>query len=158
MQVRAAGMADLPFVLGLAPRLAAFGLPAWRAEAHVVEAEQRALARALEAGSPDGPVILAEDTDGSRLGFAYLERRTDYFTGREHAHISVLAVSHAAEGRGVGRALVDAAEDWARGHGDPFITLNVFSQNIRARAMYERLGYGPETLRYVKPLAGDRTP
>jgi ribosomal protein S18 acetylase RimI-like enzyme len=158
MQVRAAGMADLPFVLGLAPRLAAFGLPPWRAETHVVEAERRALARALEAASPDGPVILAEDADGSRLGFAYLERQTDYFTGREHTHVSVLAVAHTAEGRGVGRALLDAAEAWARRHGDPFITLNVFSQNTRARAVYERLGYGPETLRYVKPLDRDRAP
>jgi hypothetical protein len=28
----------------------------------------------------------------------------------------------------------------------------VFAQNTRARAVYERLGYGPETIRYVKPL------
>jgi GNAT superfamily N-acetyltransferase len=156
MRIRPAGMADLPFVLGLAPRLATFGLPSWRAEGHVVEAEGRALTRALEHASPDRPVVIAEDTDGSRVGFAYLERQTDYFTGREHTHIAVLAVADAAEGRGVGRALVAAAEDWARRHGDPFITLNVFAGNTRARAVYERLGYGAETLHYVKPLDQNR--
>jgi len=152
VRIRAAGTADLPFVLSLAPRLAELGLPPWRTAAHVVEAERRALSRALAGGSPDGPVLLAEDADRSPLGFAYLETQTDYFTGRAHAHVAVLAVADGAQGRGVGRALLDAAEAWARRRGDPFITLNVFAQNTRARTVYERLGYGPETLRYVKPL------
>jgi GNAT superfamily N-acetyltransferase len=56
------------------------------------------------------------------------------------------------EGRGVGRLLLGTAEAWARDRGHPFITLNVFAQNTRARALYERVGFGPETLRYVKPL------
>jgi ribosomal protein S18 acetylase RimI-like enzyme len=48
--------------------------------------------------------------------------------------------------------LLATAEAWARDRGHPFITLNVFAQNTRARALYERVGFGPETLRYVKPL------
>jgi RimJ/RimL family protein N-acetyltransferase len=32
------------------------------------------------------------------------------------------------------------------------LTLNVFAGNARARGVYERLGYAPETLRYVKAL------
>ncbi|HSB54337.1 MAG TPA: GNAT family N-acetyltransferase [Gemmatimonadales bacterium] len=158
VRLRTAGTADLPFVLSLAPRLAEFGLPPWRAPGDVVEAERRALSRALEAGSPDAPVLLAEDADGSALGFAYLETQTDYFTGRPHAHIAVLAVAERAQGRGVGRALLRAAEEWARRRGDPFISLNVFAQNTRARTVYEHLGYGPETLRYVKALERDAAP
>ena len=87
-----------------------------------------------------------------------METQTDYFTGRPHAHVAVLAVADHAQGQGVGRALLDAAETWARRRGDSFITLNVFVQNERARAVYERLGYGPETLRYVKPLEQDAAP
>jgi GNAT superfamily N-acetyltransferase len=158
VRLRAAGTADLPFVLSLAPRLAEFGLPSWRTMAQVVEAERRALSCAVEGGSPDAPVLLAEDAGGAPLGFAYLETQTDYFTGRPHAHVAVLAVADGAQGRGVGRALLDAAEAWARGRGDPFITVNVFARNTRARAVYERLGYGPETLRYVKPLEQDAPP
>ena len=158
VRLRAAGAADLPFMLSLAPRLAEFGLPPWRTAAQVVEAERRALSRALEDGSPDAPVLLAEEADGLPLGFVYVETQTDYFTGRAHAHVAILAIADQAEGRGVGRALLDAAEAWARRRGDPFITLNVFARNARARAVYERLGYGPETLRYVKPLEQDAAP
>lgn len=155
VRLRAAGAADLPFMLSLAPRLAGFGLPPWRTAAQVVEAEGRALSRALEVGSPDAPVLLAEDPDGAPLGFAYLETQTDYFTGRAHTHVAVLAVAEHAQDRGVARALLAAAEAWARRRGDPFITLNVFARNDRARAVYERLGYESETLRYVKPLEQD---
>jgi GNAT superfamily N-acetyltransferase len=61
-------------------------------------------------------------------------------------------VSSSAEGHGAGRALVEAAEEWARFEGLELITLNVFANNQRARSVYERLGYAPETLHYVKPL------
>ena len=47
LRLRAAGAADLPFMLSLAPRLAEFGLPPWRTAAQVVAAERRALTRAL---------------------------------------------------------------------------------------------------------------
>ncbi len=156
-RLRPARPADLPFLLSLAPRLAESGVPPWRAPAHVVEAEQRALTRALEAGSPDAPILIAE-ADGAPLGFVYLETHVDFFTGRSHAHVAVLAVADAAQGHGVGPALLGAAEDWARGRGHPFISLNVFTENARARHVYERLGYGPETLRYVKPLEEGAVP
>lgn len=152
LHLRPARPADLPFLLSLAPRLAEFGVPPWRTRAQVVDAERRALTGAIEAGSPDAPILVAQETDGAPLGFVYLETHTDFFTRRSHTHISVLAVADAAQGLGVGRALLEAAEDWARDRGHPFVSLNVFTENTHARAVYERFGYGPETLRYVKPL------
>jgi ribosomal protein S18 acetylase RimI-like enzyme len=64
----------------------------------------------------------------------------------------VLAVDPGAQGRGVARALVDAAESWARAQGSRRISLNVWVQNERARGLYEHLGYGPETMHYLKEL------
>jgi GNAT superfamily N-acetyltransferase len=64
----------------------------------------------------------------------------------------MIAVVAAAEGRGAGRALLRAAEDWARAHGYRRLTLNVFAGNQRARRAYDRAGFAVETLRYVKPL------
>jgi GNAT superfamily N-acetyltransferase len=144
--------------MSLADRLAEFPMPSWRTGAQVIDAERAALARALQVASPEAPILVAEDTAGQLLGFVYLETHQDYFTGRAHTHISILVVAGAAEGKGVGRSLLRAAEGWARDRGHPLITLNVFEQNARARALYERLEYGPETLRYVKPLdrPGDR--
>jgi GNAT superfamily N-acetyltransferase len=151
-RIRPARAGDLPVLLALASRLADFPVPPWRTGLQVIEAERATLTRALQAASPDAPLLLAEDAAGRALGFVYLETHADYFTGRPHAHVSILAVAAAAEGHGVGRALLAAADDWARRRKHPFITLNVFAQNARARAVYEQLGYGPETIRYVKPL------
>jgi ribosomal protein S18 acetylase RimI-like enzyme len=64
----------------------------------------------------------------------------------------MLAVAPEAEGRGVGRALMARAEEWARDNRLPHLTLNVFATNGRARALYERLGYRPDTVKYLKPL------
>ena len=76
---------------------------------------------------------------------------SDFF-GRRHAHLSVIATSAAAEGKGVGRALMQFADDWARDRELPFITLNVFAANARARRLYEKSGYSVELLKYGKRL------
>jgi RimJ/RimL family protein N-acetyltransferase len=44
------------------------------------------------------------------------------------------------------------AESWAREQGMAMLTLNVFDGNARARRVYERNGFAPETLRYVKAV------
>jgi ribosomal protein S18 acetylase RimI-like enzyme len=96
---------------------------------------------------------MAESPEGERLGFIHLQTQTDYFRGQAYTHIAILAVDRSGEGTGVGRALIEAAEERARGRGDPFVTLNVFDRNAHARAVYERLGYAAEIVRYVKPLS-----
>jgi ribosomal protein S18 acetylase RimI-like enzyme len=147
-----AQLSDLPFILGITPRLAqGFELPPWRTAREVVEAESATVREALRPGAEPGAVLVAEGTDGLLGGYVHVHQETDYY-GRSLAHIEILAVSQAAEGRGAGRALVEAAEQWARSAGLHLVTLNVFATNQRARALYERLGYLPETLHYVKPL------
>jgi ribosomal protein S18 acetylase RimI-like enzyme len=64
----------------------------------------------------------------------------------------VLAVSDEAEGRGVGSALLDACESWARARGSDRLTLHAMVANTRARTLYERRGYVGELVRYVKML------
>jgi len=151
-RVRAARPSDCTFILGITPRLAqGFELPPWRTKREVVEAESATVEKALRPGTEREALLIAEDADGEPGGYVHVNVETDYF-GRTHAHIEILAVSSAAEGRGAGRTLVEAAEGWARSEGLDLITLNVFANNQRARALYQRLGYIPETLHYVKPL------
>ncbi len=83
---------------------------------------------------------------------AYLVTLVDYFNERPHAHLSVLAVEKAAEGKGVGSALLAACEQWARSKGSDRLTLSALVTNARARALYERKGFGGEYIRYVLPL------
>lgn len=152
-QVRPARTQDREFILSLTPRLAeGFPLPAWRTPEEVVRAEAEALIAALDHPLDEASLLLAERSEGQLGGFVYVQRQVDYFRRRPHAHVAILTVSAQAEGQGAGRALLEAAEAWARAQGLEMITLHVFAENHRARAVYERLGYAPETLRYVKPL------
>jgi ribosomal-protein-alanine N-acetyltransferase len=76
----------------------------------------------------------------------------DYFSGEKHGYIADLAVSRSSEGRGVGRILLEAAEDWACANGYRLLTLYVFSVNARAQRVYERHGFQPELVKYVKVI------
>jgi GNAT superfamily N-acetyltransferase len=152
MKIRPAVPADRAFVLRAAQRLASFEPPPWRPAQEIVEGERRTL-RAFFEAPPDGSSLLvAESEDGEGQGFVYLERLHDYFTLEAHGHVGILVVIQAAAGRGVGSALMRAAEAWAREQGYRKLTLTVFEANEAARAVYDHLGYAPETLRYVKIL------
>jgi GNAT superfamily N-acetyltransferase len=150
VSVRQAAPDDRAFVLETVKRLAAFDVPAWRSGDEICEGEARTL-RAWFEGSVEGTLLVAERAH-DRLGFIFLERHTDYFTHEEHGHVGILAVTSPAEGTGAGRALLEAGEAWARNRGYRRLTLNVFSGNRRARAVYDRLGFAVETVRYTKSL------
>jgi GNAT superfamily N-acetyltransferase len=149
--IRGGTAADRDFVVETARRFAAFGPPRWRTAAELVAGEVRCLDSFFDGGMRGSALLIAEQ-DGRSAGFAFLEHATDYFTGERHGHLGMIAVVAGAEGRGLGAALMGAAEHWARAQGYSRLTLNVFEGNTRARRAYERAGFEVETLRYVKPL------
>jgi GNAT superfamily N-acetyltransferase len=152
IHIRPATLADRDFVLGLVPRLRAFGPPPLRPAEALDDAEVRALSRAFEA-LPEGAVLfVAEHPREGAVGAAYAETASDYFTQEKHGHLAILMVAEAGEGKGAGRALLAAVESWSAGQGHRFLTLNVFAGNSRARAVYERAGYAQDTVRYLKEL------
>ena len=65
-----------------------------------------------------------------------------------------IAVDEDWRGRGIGTALLHAAEDWARDRGFDTLELDVADPNRDARRLYERLGYGLVAHTLVKPLGG----
>jgi GNAT superfamily N-acetyltransferase len=151
IRVRPARGADRAFVLDTAARLADFGPPAWRSPEELVEGEARTLRDFFE--SPDdGSTLLIAEAGERRVGFALVEELRDYFTLERHGHVGILAVTAGAEGRGVGGALLRAAEAWARDRGFRTLTLNVFSGNRHARAVYEHMGFEEDTVKYVKQI------
>jgi len=152
VHVRPAAAADRPFILGVVPRLRAFGVPPLRPPDALDGAERRALERALETPKEDAILLVAELDGVGPAGVAYAEAAVDYFTGERHGHLAIIAVAEAGEGRGVGRALLQAVEQWGTQRGYRFLTLNVFAENVRARHVYERAGFAPDTIRYFKEL------
>ena len=150
--VRSAVATDRAPVLALVPRLRAFGPPALHAPEALDAGERRTLDRYFEAPPNHSRLFVAEGADGTVLGAAYAERAVDYFTLEAHGHLGILAVAANAEGRGIGRALLESVERWAHAQGYRFVTLNVFATNARAVSVYESAGYRSDTVRYVKEL------
>jgi ribosomal protein S18 acetylase RimI-like enzyme len=149
--IRSARSADRAFLATLADRLADFDRPEWRSHAEIAEGDRRALHEALDDPRPGTELFIAE-LDGAAAGCLLLWTLEDYFSQRWHAHVSVIAVTKAAEGQGVARAMMTHAEQWARARGHQAITLSVFEGNARARALYERVGYATEMRRMIKRL------
>jgi ribosomal protein S18 acetylase RimI-like enzyme len=66
--------------------------------------------------------------------------------------LEVIVVRDDAEGQGIGKALIGVIERAVQERGARSVTLHVFATNTRARAVYERLGYSGELIRYIKHL------
>ncbi len=150
LKIRPATSADAPLLAGLAARLASFPLPPWRTPDSIANADAGAMMEAIEEGSDDNQVVIAE-RDGVPVGCLHILLMKDFF-GVSHGHISVLATTVDAEGTGVGRTLIDYAEQWTRRRGLSLMTLNVFAGNERARRFYDRSGFEVEMLKYAKRI------
>ena len=147
--VRVARAGDEEFVLALSPRFAETRAP-WRTAAEVEAGTRRWLERVLQRPRDDEVLLVAEDGAGSRAGFLYAYTEPDFFTREPHAHISEIAVVE--DGGGAGRALMLAAEAWARERGHTYVSLHVNARNERGLRFYERLGYDLEWRRMNKRL------
>jgi GNAT superfamily N-acetyltransferase len=92
--------------------------------------------------SPVHDVLVADDeADDARLrGFVGVERRLMIESG-ERVEIVGLVVDAGARRGGVGRALVAAAEAWARAHGLDTVFLRSNVVRPEAHPFYEGLGY-----------------
>jgi GNAT superfamily N-acetyltransferase len=152
VRVRDSRPDDREFIISLVPELLAFGPPPWREVRQMTSVDIRVVGDAVDGRSPGSNVLVAEDELGGRLGFIHLTEENDYYAGA-CGHIGDVVVARAARGRGVGAALLAAGEQWARRRGYRLLSLNVFVDNTEARALYERSGYAPETVRHVKVLA-----
>ncbi len=153
IRVRNAHARDLEAMLALVPRLRDFGPDALRPIEDLDRAEQATLTNAARALPEDALLVVAERTGHSEVaGVAYAETVTDYFTRERHGHLAILIVASDMEGQGVGRALLDAVDHWCSIRHYRLLTLNVFAANVRARQVYERAGFRPDTVRYVKEI------
>ncbi|MGA8533852.1 MAG: GNAT family N-acetyltransferase [Candidatus Tumulicola sp.] len=151
LRVRAAGAADAAFVADLGKRTAASSLSSIRpAPPQSVES---ALERLLETVEAQSHLALVAECDGARAGFVLLlDGLPDDVTSIPQGFVAYMAVEPSLRGRGVGSALVIAAEDEARRRGLPYMALMVTEENAAARSLYERAGYRTERRLLSKAL------
>ena len=86
---------------------------------------------------PTAETIVAEDGEGRLLGYAMLLFRK----GTGLARLYSIAVAPAAKGLGVGRKLLEKAEEAAVRHDRFLLRLEVREDNIAAISLYRRPGY-----------------
>lgn len=90
----------------------------------------------------DDGLFLIADEDGEYVGQTMVLRQSKYAEVRAAADPAEINALHAfVPGKGVGTALIRAAEAIAVQWRRPAIGLGVGLDNSRARGLYERLGY-----------------
>ncbi len=89
---------------------------------------------------PDYFIAVADNADGPLLGWIGAEYRVLLELGAE-IEIVGLVVRRETRRSGVGKALLAAAEDWARGHGLESIRVRSNVARPDSHPFYERMGY-----------------
>jgi len=141
--IRNARNYDAPAIAELGAQL---GYPATR--------QQIATRLAGIESEPASRVFVAENNEGKVIGWLHVAARSQ-LTEDACAEILGLVVDESARGGGIGLALVNAAESWARARGCVHIRVRSRSERERAHRFYERAGYARNKVQLVlrKPLA-----
>ena len=109
----------------------------WTTEADLLDGQ-----RIDEAGMtdmlalPHATILLCQNEVGQLLGSFHVQAKGPLL------YLSMLAVEPAGQGRGVGRFLLGAAENYGRQHGCTLSRMTVISVRAELLAYYERQGYG----------------
>ena len=144
VEIRAAEPADAAALVALATAVGSEPQGWLLADSHWRSvADERRYVRALRR-HPDGALMVADDA-GTVVGRLSLVR--DPHPSSAHVADLGLMVAASHRRRGIGRALLAAAEKWARGSGVSKLELHVFPHNEAAIALYEGFGYEREGYR-----------
>jgi GNAT superfamily N-acetyltransferase len=100
---------------------------------------------------PSYCTLVAEE-DGRVLGVAGLHLERFYEKNEPCARLMALVVGSEHRDRGVGRALIFAAEDWARGKGAGDLMLTTHKRRAGAHRFYRQMGYEATGYRFQKEL------
>ena len=151
--IRPANPADRAFLDSLDDRLIGEAVVPDVTRDGIVAFQANFTKNALDGGKPGASTLIAVDRAGQPLGYIHLEPEKDFLTGGTCGYISILAVRAEAEGRGVAKRLLEAAERWAAEGGYPYLRLDVFASNATARRFYARRGFAEESLSFRRPVS-----
>ena len=108
------------------------------------------------AADPDARALVATHADDV-VGLVTVHLRHTINHEAPIGQITLLVVDEAIRSRGAGRALVEAAETWARSRGTKRITVTTALDRSGAHAFYEKVGYSHTGRRYGKDFPASTT-
>ena len=95
--------------------------------------------------NPEGEILAARSSTGDVLGFAVVQCQNTpvypSFIPRRYTRLLDIVVTESCRGQGLGKALLQEVERWARSKDSDFIELGVLSENLPAIGVYEKYGY-----------------
>jgi len=141
---------DRDFIFSLSPDLAAVAKLPWHTDEAVQKFQDDYIEDALKTTGPHITVIA--EVDGKPAGFIHALERPDDVSGELIGSVSLIALAPEARGLGIGKLLMDRAEDWARAEGYRLLHVEVFAANERAIDIYTAAGYSLDTYHMIKPL------
>lgn len=101
---------------------------------------------------PGNQVVVAEDAAGERVGLLWFGINRNLITGEDEAWVYNVTVVPEHRRKGIGRKLIEHAEELAREGGFAILGLMVSSHNAGARALYEALRFESTNLLMRKRL------
>lgn len=121
-----------------------------------VEGAPRSLENFIELLADASQSLVLAELDGQVVGYVHTLLRErppiPIMVPARYAVVDTLVVDEACRRRGVGRALMTAAEDWAAENGAVYTELSVWTFNRGAIWLYENLGYRVISQRMRKNL------
>jgi ribosomal protein S18 acetylase RimI-like enzyme len=137
-QIRPATANDAPAAVGLMAQLAEYG------HGQVDSGVEDRFRAMLDL--PGHTIFVAEDGGRQVVGLLTVSHRWTLWHTGPCALIEELVVDEGARGQGLGRALIQAALDWAMAQGCSEVEVSTELDNTAAQAFYRRLGFASEAL------------
>ena len=108
-----------------------------------VDDDMRAILSAI-GQSPKETAFLVRDEQGVAIGFMNLSLRYDYVPGAEHkpvGYVEGIYVREAHQQQGIGRRLLERAEQWTREQGCHELASDALIDNHASAELHARLGF-----------------
>ena len=151
VDVRAGTKTDRAFVLDLGLRVGASSASSVRDP--LSAAISQAFTSLIDFVAGRDHETLIATLDGLPVGFILtIYDLPDEISLQPQAFVAYMAVEPEVQSRGIGQALILAAERGARLRGMPHFSLMVTEENFAARRLYERVGFVTERRLMTKAL------
>jgi GNAT superfamily N-acetyltransferase len=114
--------------------------------------DEKTVRKNLTALKKTGDTPLVATLDGKVVGMCGVSKRIVIHRPAPLGRITALVVDEAAQGHGIGKLLVEAAEEWCQKGGCQLLEVTSNDRRTEAHAFYRHLGYERSSIRFFKKL------